>query len=188
VLTLKDAEVVYQGASVTEALQIIEQQGAECALVDLDLGDGTDPIVNVQALVAADVPVMILSALTNPHVVRECMRMGAYAFVSKQSTEETIIAAIHSTLRREPFMSVSLAMALAGEEDPEVALSSQERLALTYYASGMKLDAVARRMGISRTTAQEYIKRVRSKYAKAGYEVSTKMGLYKVARSSGLVD
>jgi DNA-binding NarL/FixJ family response regulator len=188
VLPLEHAEVVYQGTSVSEALRVIRKQGADCALVDLDLGDDSDPIENVRALVDAGVPVMILSALSSPQIVRECIRLGAYAFVSKQSTEETMVAAIQSTLRREAFMSVSLAIALAGEEDPEVHLSDQERLALTYYASGMKLDAVARRMEVSRTTAQEYIKRVRSKYSKAGYEVSTKTALYKVARSSGLVD
>jgi DNA-binding NarL/FixJ family response regulator len=187
VLTLEHAEVVYQGSSIADALKQITQEGAECALVDLDLGDTTDPIENVRALVDAGVPVMILSAMSSPQVVRECMRLGAYAFVSKQSTEETIIAAINSTLRREPFMSVSLAIALAGEADPDVALSEQERIALTYYASGMKLDAVARRMNISRTTAQEYIKRVRAKYTKAGFAVSTKTDLYKVARSSGLI-
>jgi DNA-binding NarL/FixJ family response regulator len=167
---------------------LVEREGAQCALVDLDLGDGTNPIRNVGALIDAGVPVMILSAVTNPQVVRECMRLGAFAFVSKQSTEETILAAIQSTLQHEPFMSVSLAIALAGEKDPEVSLSTQERLALTYYASGMKMDTVARRMEISRTTAQEYIKRVRAKYTKAGYAVSTKTDLYKVARSRGLID
>ncbi len=188
ILTMPRAEVTYQGSSVISALDVVRSNGADCALVDLDLGDGTDPIANVRMLVDAGVPVMILSALTNPQVVRECIRSGALAFVSKQSTEETILAAIQSTLRREPFMSVSLAIALAGEEDPAVTLSSQERVALTYYASGMKMDTVARRMDVSRTTAQEYIKRVRAKYTRAGYVVSTKTDLYKVARSSGLVD
>lgn len=188
VLTLDNAEILYEGSSVTEALMLVEREGAQCALVDLDLGDGTNPIRNVGALIDAGVPVMILSAVTNPQVVRECMRLGAFAFVSKQSTEETILAAIQSTLQHEPFMSVSLAIALAGEKDPEVSLSTQERLALTYYASGMKMDTVARRMEISRTTAQEYIKRVRAKYTKAGYAVSTKTDLYKVARSRGLID
>lgn len=188
VLTMRDAAVAYEGASISEALRVVHEHGADCALVDLDLGDGTDPIENVRQLAAAGVPVMILSALTNPQIVRGAIKAGALAFVSKQSTEETILSAIESTLRREPFMSVSLAIALAGEEDPEVPLSDQERVALTYYASGMKMDAVARRMNVSRTTAQEYIKRVRAKYSKAGYDVSTKTDLYKVARSHGLVE
>jgi two-component system, NarL family, nitrate/nitrite response regulator NarL len=186
--TLGNIQTIYEGSSVDEATSAARVHGADCALVDLDLGDGSSPVENVKALVALDIPVMILSASTNPQLVRDSIRAGALAYVSKQSDEETIFDAIRSTLRREPFMSLSLAVALAGQEDPNVPLSEQERTALTLYASGLKMDAVARRMGVARTTAQEYIKRVRSKYVSAGYSVSTKTDLYRVARKRGLLE
>jgi two-component system, NarL family, nitrate/nitrite response regulator NarL len=186
--SLGEIEAIYSGPSISDALDAARVQGADCALVDLDLGDGSHPVDNVKSLVALDIPVMILSASTNPQLVRDAIRVGALAYVSKQSTEETIFEAIHSTLRREPFMSQALAVALAGKEDPNVPLSDQERTALTLYASGLKMDAVARRMGVARTTAQEYIKRVRSKYVNAGFRVSTKTDLYRVARDRGLLE
>jgi two-component system, NarL family, nitrate/nitrite response regulator NarL len=185
---LGEIESVYEGASLADATAAASENGADCALVDLDLGDGSNPVDNVKALVALNIPVMILSASTNPQLVRDAIRAGALAYVSKQSDEETIFEAIRSTLRREPFMSLALAVALAGHEDPNVPLSEQERTALTLYASGLKMDAVARRMGVARTTAQEYIKRVRSKYVSAGYSVSTKTDLYRLARKRGLLD
>jgi hypothetical protein len=46
---------------------------------------------------------------------------------------------------------------------------------------------VARRMGVTEGTAQEYIKRVRAKYLKAGTPVPTKTDMYRMARSEGLV-
>ena len=49
------------------------------------------------------------------------------------------------------------------------------------------MEAVSRRMGVSVTTAQEYIKRVRAKYLKAGTPVPTKTDMYRMARSEGLV-
>jgi two-component system, NarL family, nitrate/nitrite response regulator NarL len=187
-LALGEFQAIYEGASIDAAVSAARDNRVDCALVDLDLGDGSSPVDNVRTLVALDIPVMILSASTNPQLVRDVMRAGALAYVSKQSDEETIFAAIHSTLRREPFMSLALAVALAGQEDPNVLLSDQERTALTLYASGLKMDAVARRMGVARTTAQEYIKRVRSKYVSAGYSVSTKTDLYRVARDRGLLE
>ena len=44
-------------------------------------------------------------------------------------------------------------------------LSIQELSALRLYASGLKLDSVARRMNVSPATAKEYLDRVRAKYA-----------------------
>jgi DNA-binding NarL/FixJ family response regulator len=68
-----------------------------------------------------------------------------------------------------------------------VALSEQERRAMVLYASGLKMRAVARRMGVTEGTAQEYIKRVRQKYDRAGVPLPTKTDMYRVARDEGLV-
>ncbi|MFM8349804.1 MAG: hypothetical protein ACKN9D_01920 [Actinomycetales bacterium] len=42
-------------------------------------------------------------------------------------------------------------------------------------------------MGVSMTTAKEYIKRVRQKYAKSGTTLPTKVDLHQLARSQGLL-
>jgi DNA-directed RNA polymerase specialized sigma24 family protein len=58
---------------------------------------------------------------------------------------------------------------------------------MVLYASGLKIEAVARRMGVKTATAQEYIKRVRTKYSRAGVSAPTKTDLYRRARDEGLV-
>jgi len=58
---------------------------------------------------------------------------------------------------------------------------------MVLYASGMKIDAVARRMNVKPATAQEDIRRVREKYSRAGTAVPTKTDLYRRARAEGLV-
>jgi DNA-binding CsgD family transcriptional regulator len=67
-------------------------------------------------------------------------------------------------------------------------LSIQERSALHLYASGLTLEAVARRMHVSPSTAREYLLRVRRKYADVGREVRTKTDLYAAALQDGLLD
>jgi DNA-binding NarL/FixJ family response regulator len=184
---LGDVEIAYEGTVIADALHAAKRKAVDCALLDLDLGDDSNPIANVRALVDAGVPVMVISALGDPMIVRESMSAGALAYVSKQTDVMQIRAAIDSTLAGKPFMSPEIAMALVGDLHSDVKLSDQERTALSLYASGLKMEAVSRRMGVSVTTAQEYIKRVRAKYTKAGYDVSTKTDLYRVAKKRGLI-
>jgi DNA-binding NarL/FixJ family response regulator len=66
-------------------------------------------------------------------------------------------------------------------------LSEQELLALRLYACGLKLDSVARRMGVASSTAKQYIDRVRDKYAQSGQRVRTKAELYAIAVADGFI-
>ena len=84
-------------------------------------------------------------------------------------------------------MSPDIAVALLADEDVAVNLSQKEREALALYASGLKLDAVADAMGISRSTASEYVQRARKKYTKAGISLPTKTDLYRQAQKDGLL-
>jgi DNA-binding NarL/FixJ family response regulator len=69
-----------------------------------------------------------------------------------------------------------------------VTLSEQEQKALVLYASGLKLESVARRMNVAPSTVKSYLDRVRDKYREAGIEARTKTSLYKVARDEGLLN
>jgi DNA-binding CsgD family transcriptional regulator len=66
-------------------------------------------------------------------------------------------------------------------------LSIQELSALRLYASGMKLDSVARRMNVSPATAKEYLDRVRAKYQQVGRPARTRTELYAAASRDGLL-
>ncbi len=182
-----DSTIVYEGPSAMAAAAVARTSGADCAIVDLDLGDGSSPADNVRLLVELEVPVVAFSATSRPDLVRETLAAGALAYVSKTAPEDQFTAAISSALLGQPFTSAEVAQVLLFDESSEVRLSDQERHALVLYASGMKMEAVARKMGVSITTAHEYIKRVRAKYTKAGYSVSTKTDLYRVAVKRGLL-
>ena len=55
--------------------------------------------------------------------------------------------------------------------------SDKELEALRLYACGLKLDSVARRMGMAPSTAKQYIDRVRDKYAQVGHPARAKADL-----------
>lgn len=180
--------VTYSGQSVTDALLAMNKVGADCIILDLDLGDGRNPVTNVLDLAETEVPILVVSALGDQATIRGSLMAGAISFVSKQAEASEMMEAVRSTLAGEPFTSPEVAaVLLASPITLSVALSDQERRAMVLYASGLKMRAVARRMGVTEGTAQEYIKRVRAKYMKAGTPLPTKTDMYRVARNEGLV-
>lgn len=181
------AEFSYVGASITEALTAHAHQPADCTILDLDLGDGRSPVANTADLVSAGCRVLIVSALADGATVRAALRAGALGFVSKQADLEDLEESFRLTVAGMPSTSRDVAAILSSDEAPSVPLSQRERTAMVLYASGLKINAVARRMNVKPATAQEYIKRVRNKYSRAGAPVPTKTDLYRRARDEGLV-
>ena len=185
-LHLPDTEFIYQGKSISDALSAIAVTGCDLVLLDLDLGDGIPPIQNLEKLLATGAPVLIVSALAEQFLVRQALTNGASGFISKNANEATLIDAVKSIISGENYMSADIATILLSDKtDP--GLSAQEKQALSLYASGLKLDAVARSMNLSRSTASEYIQRARKKYIKVGVNLPTKTDLYRQAQKDGLL-
>jgi DNA-binding NarL/FixJ family response regulator len=182
-----DIEIAYKGSSVRECLVKCSSEKISVAILDLDLGDASDPLENIKSLLASEIKVIIVSALAKPQLVRQALKGGAAAYVSKNAEPEALRDAITATLKGDQYMSPDIAIALLSDESTTVELSKQEQQALSLYASGMKLEAVARAMNISRSTASEYIQRARKKYTKVGINLPTKTDLYRQAQQDGLL-
>lgn len=176
-------EVVYCGHSPKEAAAA----GPDVALLDVDLGVGGTPVLEgVTILVAAGAQVLLISAYEDPVSVRAAMSAGALGFVPKRASPDTLREAIYTVARGELFLSRDLAAILArAPESP--GLSPRELDALRLYASGLKLTAVAHRMGISPHTAKEYLDRARAKYAQIGRSARTRTELYAEATKDGFL-
>lgn len=181
-----NAIFVYQGQSTSEAIVQIQNHPADCVILDLDLGDEHSPIQNTIDLIGSGCPVLIVSALADAATVRSSLIVGALGFVSKNADATEFLECVEQTLRGEQSASRDL-VALLFQGEFTVSLSAREREAMVLYASGLKLEAVARKMNVKPGTASEYIKRVREKYSKAGNPVSTKTDLYKQAVQEGLL-
>ena len=184
---IDDSQVVYAGASVEQARQIIGTTGADCIVLDLDLGDGSSPLETIVTLNEFDVPIVVVSALGDSNLIRGALALGVVGFVSKRAEPAELLTAIHAAFEGEQYTSSELAATLLASPAPSVALSAQEQKALVLFASGMKMTTVARQMGVNVATTREYIKRVRQKYAKAGNPLPTKVDLYQQARAEGLL-
>lgn len=192
VLYSPDSKIIYNGISIEEFLageftSASAHHAPTLAILDLDLGDDSEPMENLNKLIAQNIAVIVVSALAKTQIVRLMLRSGAAAYVSKNAEPEALRDAISATINGKQYMSPDIAVALLADDDIAVNLSQKEREALSLYASGMKLEAVAKAMEISRSTASEYIQRARKKYTKAGIALPTKTDLYRQAQKDGLL-
>jgi DNA-binding NarL/FixJ family response regulator len=176
-------EIVYSGDAVADAVA----SGPEVMLLDVELGPGAaDVATNTASCRAAGIPVLLISAYDDAVAIRSGMHAGALGFVPKRVSYGQLMEALATVAKDELYLSVDLAAMLASAADaPD--LSPRELDALRLYASGLKLSAVAHRMGISPHTAKEYLDRVRTKYQQVGRPARTRTELYAAASRDGLL-
>jgi len=179
-------DVAYAGADVDRALA--EASRSDVVLLDLDLGPDAPPLAQlVQSFQEGGCRVLIVSALGSPRVVREGLSVGALGYMSKRESPEDLLEAIRAVASGEGFLTPEMAAILAESPQDVPNLSVQELSALRLYASGLKLESVARRMNVSPATAKEYLDRVRTKYAHAHREVRTKSDMRRAAVEDGFL-
>lgn len=179
-------DVAYSGADVDAALQAAP--GADVVLLDLDLGPDAPALPTLVArFLEAGCRVLIVSALGSPRVVRQGLASGALGYMSKREDPADLLTAIRTVASGEGFLTPEMASILAEAPEDVPNLSIQELSALRLYASGMKLDSVARRMNVSPATAKEYLDRVRAKYAQAHRSVRSKSDMHRAAVEDGFL-
>lgn len=184
--TLNDAEFVYCGGNIDEICDASVKLSPDLVIVDLDLGDNKTPAMVVSKVAETGVRVLVLSASTDSADVLSALSAGAIGYITKHaSSEELTEAIVDAVEKNEVKISPYVAGALAEISQDSVRLSAQEKRALVLYASGLKLEAVARRMNIAPSTAKQYIDRVKSKYQQQGRAVHTKTDMYRAAKDAG---
>jgi DNA-binding NarL/FixJ family response regulator len=185
--TTRGLHIVALDGSLIHYLQQPARYKADLVILDLDLEAGEQARPDqVERLIAQGAHVLVVSALGTPALVKAMLAAGVAGIVSKRDGLARLGEAIQTVLAGEHWTSPELAAVLA--QDPKrPALSAQEERALVLYASGLKLDAVARRLGVAPSTAKQYIDRVREKYADLGRDARTKTELYAAAVADGLL-
>lgn len=185
---LPEISLVYEGESFLKAKDITSKKKPQIAIIDLHLGDGRTPSEVVGYFSSQGIPVLVISAINNFESVKSAFSVGASGFVAKDSSIDEISKAIRAVLKGNQWISPTLSKALAYKSSVSEQLSAQEKKAVILYASGLKLEVVARRMDVAASTVKQYIDRAKAKFRAAGTPVSTKTDLYKVLRQEGLIE
>lgn len=178
-----DIHVVYVGADPHEVFAC----QPDVVLLDIELGPGAPTVLEtLPRLIEGGAHVLLISAYDEAPNIRRALRVGALGFIPKRVSYAELIEALRTVALGELHMSVDLASILANAPEAP-GLSPRELDALRLYASGLKLAAVAHRMGISPHTAKEYLDRVRSKYESVGRVARTRTQLTTEAQRDGFL-
>jgi len=178
-----EIDVVYVGADPRQ----VPLHQPDVVLLDIELGPGTPSVLQtLPHLLEYGAHVLLISAYDEAPSIRRALRVGALGFIPKRVSYPELIDAVRTVARGELHMSVDLASILANAPEAP-GLSPRELDALRLYASGLKLAAVAHRMGISPHTAKEYLDRVRAKYEAVGRVARTRTQLTTEAQRDGFL-
>lgn len=167
---------------------LAQQPEVDLVLLDLRLSDGSSPTTNVEALHDAGFGVLVYTGAENPYFVRLAAKAGVLGIVRKSAPLELVVEAIATAADGQPIVTTEWAAAIDGDPDlAAVDLSPRQQEVLGLYASGEPADRVARLTGLSKETVNDYVGRIRAKYAAAGRPASTKIDLYRRALEDGLL-
>ena len=173
---IPDVQLVASAGSLDELLAAAP--ALDVILLDLNLRDFSLPSANVRRLVASGYRVLIVSTIPDTEHVMATISAGASGYVTKNRDLVALADAIREVAGGGFALSPELAFVLSRDLRRErPALSPRELEVLGLYASGMTLDAVARRIGIAPGTARTHLARVKQKYAEVGRPAYTKLDL-----------
>lgn len=179
-----DMELICSAATVAELLAVTRD--LDVVLLDLRLDDGTTPAENVDELTEAGIKTVVYTSGEHPDLLRSAARAGTLGVILKSASEAEILDAIRAAGSGQEVLTTEWAAAIDGDPNLDaVDLSPQLQRVLTLYASGGTSVSVGEELGVAPDTVNEYLKRIRQKYADAGRPTRTKLDLFKRAVEDG---
>lgn len=179
-----DLELILTAETVPDLLA--REPVLDLVVLDLRLADGSSPASNVRALRESGYETLVFTGAENPYLVRSAAQAGVLGVVRKSAPATTVVEAVRRAASGQQVITTDWAAAI--DADPQlsdVGLSPRQEEILTLYGSGEKASRVARLTGLSEQTVNDYLARIRQKYADAGRPAPTKTDLYKRAVEDG---
>ncbi|MGP6173459.1 LuxR C-terminal-related transcriptional regulator [Corynebacterium sp. A21] len=188
---IPNIELVGMVNTVDQALDRIHQMiptDIDVVLLDLRLADGSDPYNNAVLLLSTGVHVLVYSSMESPFLVRRALKAGVSGVVDKSARVENLVIAINEAAAGRTVANANWAGVI--DSDPlinSVQLSARQREVLELYAIGESAKRVASITGLSADTVQDYLGRIRTKYALVGRPVHSKIDLFRRAQEDGFL-
>ncbi|MBB3036595.1 response regulator transcription factor [Hoyosella altamirensis] len=179
-----DLNLVAIAPTVSSLLRV--DYALDLVIVDLRFADGPALRSDFAALQQRSIKIVVLASEEDRYLIRSAAKWGAVGVILRSDSPEVALDALRLAAAAKPLMSVdtewTAALDAAGGD---VRLPERQQQVLALYAAGEKAATVARRMNLSVDTVNDYITRIRRKYAEIGRPAPTKMDLYKRALEDG---
>ena len=173
VTSLPDMDVVATATDGPEALDAARAVAADVVLMDLNLPtmSGVEATAAITAL--PDAPaVLVITMVDDDDTVVAALKAGARGYVLKGAPSEEIAAAVRTVATggavfgsgvAAQVLALTSAPAGAAAQPDDVGLTEREREVLTLIAEGVSNAHIARTLGLSLKTVQNYVSRILDK-------------------------
>ncbi|MDT0445162.1 response regulator transcription factor [Streptomyces sp. DSM 41886] len=179
--------VLAEGADVAVALAGPGRE-ADVVVLDLYLTGETPAYTEVNRLVAQDRKVIVYTMRDSQEAALTCLDLGAFTYLTKSEGERHLVAAIHAAAAGRPYTPPGLAGAFGSDRSPgRPTLTPREIEVLLEWFQCESKAMVAESLGLSVSTVNTYLDRVRIRYANAGRPANTKANLVARAVQDGLI-
>jgi DNA-binding NarL/FixJ family response regulator len=173
VLGFDDRLVVADEATTAQAvLARLNRGGIDLLLLDL-LMPGCNDVDLIERVAAAHpaLHVLVLTMHADPHIARRALEAGALGYLTKDSSPELLVDAVHQVIAGRSYVDPSLSGALIRAElkKPESLelLSTRERQVLVALVQGHSVMEIAEKLQLAANTVSTYKARLMEKLGQA---------------------
>lgn len=159
-----ELEVVGAVDAGSEAVRLAEADPIDVVLMDLKLSDEMSGIEATRRIKASspDTKVVVLSMFTDPGTVTEAVKAGADGYLSKGTSGDDVITAIHTVMQGRSVLDPSVTEGVLGRigRDAPTALTDRELDVLQRLAHGRSTHEVAADIAVSDETVKSHLKQI----------------------------
>jgi DNA-binding NarL/FixJ family response regulator len=189
-----DISVIAEGASGTDALQLVDRHRPDVLLLDVRLPDlsGVEVCERLRHR-AVETAVLILTAYDDPHTVFGLLERGACGYVLKDEALPILVCAVRAVAAGGTWLSPAVASQVVGRaldepssplpDSSHFSLTPRETQVLQLLAQGLDNAAIADCLMVTKRTVQNHVSNI---YAKLGTASRVEAALWAIRR--GLAD
>ena len=161
----------------------------DLALVDLHLGDGSDPNNYIAELTERGIRVVVLTSEIRPIPIRQALVAGAVGLALKSDPPDQIVRVVRAAASGDFAVFSDLAFVLITDAAMAARLAPREIEVLSLLADGVPRKSVGSRMDppVSTSTVVTYLNRACERYREIGREVYSSGDAVRAAQADGFL-
>nr|MBA2601190.1 response regulator transcription factor [Actinomycetota bacterium] len=149
------------------AVATVQEKSVDVVLMDVNLGAGINGVEATKQIkkAAPDTKVLVLTMFTDPGTVAEAVKAGADGYLSKGSSRQSVIQAIHDVAEGRAVLDPNVTEGVFGRIGgrDQHALTDRELTVLQELADGNATRGVAEHIHVSEETVKTYLKNIYKK-------------------------
>lgn len=172
-ISIRMADVAFgEASSAAEVLKEVLYQKWDLLILDINMPgrDGLDVLKELKTL-QPELPVIVLSMYPENQFAVRTLKIGASAYLTKETSSEELITAIHTVLKGQKYITASITRILTEEITGKSANPTHETLSNCEFqvfkliASGKNISGIALELSLSVKTISVYRANILEKLA-----------------------